>query len=68
MVSESPGKYLYYNIRKVEAGEMRSGTEMGGGVGAWLERSRILPNSIMGVPPGSDSPQNMICAKQGCSQ
>ena len=47
---------------------MRSGTEMGGGVGAWLERSRILPSSIMGVPPGSDSPQNMICAKQGCSQ
>ena len=48
MVSESPGKYPYYNIRKVEAGKMRSGTEMGGGVGAWLERSRILPNNVMG--------------------
>ena len=47
MVSEAPGKYPYYNIRKAEAGKRMLGTEMGLVTkvwGAfWASRGRCLP-------------------------
>ena len=40
MVSQTPGKYPYYNIRRVEAGKRMLGTEMGRGTKSLGEVSK----------------------------